>query len=321
MENNINQNYKYLLISPCRNEEKYLSKTIDSVANQSVLPKKWIIVDDGSTDDTPNLLKAYAKKYDFIQIVTKKDRGQRKVGAGVIETFYFGMEHVDINDFDYLCKLDLDLILPEHYFESVVKQMEKNPRYGTYSGKAYYIDKTNGKLISEGCGDESSIGAVKFYRVACFKQIGGFVQNVMWDGIDSHRCRYLGWISKSEDLDEIRFIHLRPMGSSQKNILVGRSRHGRGQYFMGTKLIYLLATVAYRLKNRPYIIGSLAMLYGYLNSWFKRESQFPDKELIKFINQFQWQCLIMGKNKTTEIFNIEREKFWNPNASNQFIDE
>ena len=111
-------------------------------------------------------------------------------------------------------------------------KMEADPRLGTCSGKPYML--LNGKLVSEKCGDENSVGMTKFYRVECFEQIGGFVRQVMWDGIDGHRCRMLGWIAASYDEPDLRFIHLRPMGSSHKGIFTGRIRHGFGQYFMGT---------------------------------------------------------------------------------------
>ena len=86
------------------------------------------------------------------------------------------------------------------------------------------------------CGDENSVGMIKFYRTACFKQIGGFVRELMWDGIDCHRCRMLGWIAVSWDDPDLHFEHLRPMGTSHKNWWTGRVRHGVGQYFMGTGL-------------------------------------------------------------------------------------
>ena len=86
---------------------------------------------------------------------------------------------MDMDQYDYICKLDLDLILPEHYFETLIHRMNSNPRLGNCSGKPYYIDKVTGNLVSEGCGDENAIGASKFYRRECFKQIGGFVRQVM----------------------------------------------------------------------------------------------------------------------------------------------
>jgi len=222
----------YVLISPCRNEARYMRETLNTVIKQSVRPAKWVIVDDGSTDKTAEILYEYSTKYDWIKIIRRADRGHRAVGPGVIDAFYAGYETINPDEFNYLCKLDLDLRLPERYFEILMKKMEANPRIGTCSGKSYIEE--NGNLVSENKGDETSLGMTKFYRVDCFKEIGGFVRAVMWDGIDCHRCRMLGWVACSWDDPELRFVHLRPMGSSQNSIYTGRMRHGFGQYFTGT---------------------------------------------------------------------------------------
>jgi len=300
----------YVLISPCRNEADFMRKTLDSVVNQSIVPKLWVIVDDGSTDDTPAILEEYANKYDFITIVTRDNRGHRSVGPGVIEAFYYGYDQINPEEFDYICKLDLDLIMPPDYFSSLIKKMIDNPRIGNCSGKPYYIDKVTGSLVSEGCGDENAIGASKFYRRQCFEEIGGFIRQVMWDGIDGHKCRQLGWIAISWDDPALRFTHLRPMGSSQKNIVTGRIRHGFGQYFMGTGVIYMLASVTFRLFHPPYFIGGMAMFWGYIKSAITRVPRFQDIELRQFINQYQWACLINGKAKATADLNKRQAIIW-----------
>ncbi|MGA8005854.1 MAG: glycosyltransferase family A protein, partial [Burkholderiales bacterium] len=127
----------YLLISPCRDEAAYMRQTLDTVVAQSVRPAKWVIVDDGSTDDTPRILAEYAKRHDWIEIVTRGDRGRRLVGPGVIDAFYAGYAAVDADDYEFLCKLDLDLRLPPRYFEILMERMHANPRIATCSGKSY----------------------------------------------------------------------------------------------------------------------------------------------------------------------------------------
>lgn len=311
MEMNV-KDRSYLIISPCRNEEQYMRETLDTVVNQTIPPTKWIIVDDGSTDSTPEILKEYSDKFDFIEIITRKNRGHRSVGPGVIEAFYSGYQSIDVDDFSYICKLDLDLNLPLVYFEKLITKMEEEPRLGTYSGKPYFIEKKSGQLIAEVCGDESSVGMTKFYKVDCFKQIGGFVRQVMWDGIDSHRCRYLGWISASDDNEEIRFIHLRAMGSSQKNIITGRVRHGFGQYFMGTSFLYMFASFIYRLNKKPYLIGATANLWGYIKSMLSGVDRLDDPEMIKLMRTFQLNCLKHGKISAIKQINNSRKDFWNP---------
>ena len=313
-------NGKYLIISPCRNEEKFMRETLDTVCQQSILPDKWVIVDDGSTDATPEILKEYAEKYNFISIVSRENRGHRKVGGGVIDAFYSGMSSINIDDYEYLCKLDLDLILPLNYFELIINKMKDNPRIGNASGKPYYVDSKTGELISEGCGDENAIGATKFYRVKCFKQIGGFIREVMWDGIDGHRCRMLGWIAISWDESEIRFTHLRPMGSSQKSILTGRKRHGFGQYFMGSSISYMTVAAVYRMIfYRPFIVGGLAMWWGYVKSALTGTKRLEDPVFRKFLRKYQWDCLIKGKKRATEILINKQESFWVPDKSPTWV--
>ena len=148
------------------------------MAAQSVLPALWVVVDDGSTDETPAILEEYARRLPYLQVVRRTDRGGRAVGPGVIETFYAGLETVRLENFDYLCKLDMDLDLPPGYFELLMQRMESNPRLGTTSGKPWFVHPHNGALVPEICGDEMSVGMTKFYRVDCFKEIGGFVRQV-----------------------------------------------------------------------------------------------------------------------------------------------
>ena len=292
--------HRYVLISPCRDEAVYMRRTLDSVAAQTIPPALWVIVDDGSTDDTPRILAEYAAKLPYIRIIRRDDRGRRAVGPGVIEAFYAGLDTVTLTDFDYLCKLDLDLDLPPRYFEILIQRMEADPRLGTCSGKPYYPHPQTGRLISEGCGDETSVGMTKFYRTACFQQTGGFVRQVMWDGIDNHRCRMLGWKACSWDEPELRFTHLRPMGSSHKGILTGRQRHGFGQYFMGTGPVYMLASALFRALKRPFLLGGLAMVSGYFRAMLSRQPRYDDPEFRSFLRRYQWSCLLRGKHAATK---------------------
>ena len=278
---------------------------------QSVRPALWVIVDDGSSDATPAILAEYAARFDFIRIVRRKDRGRRSVGPGVVDAFYAGLETIDLTRFDYLCKLDLDLELPKRYFELLMQRMEAEPRLGTCSGKPYY-PMSDGRLMSEDCGDETSVGMTKFYRVECFRQVGGFVREVMWDGIDCHRCRMLGWIARSWDDPELRFVHLRPMGSSENGILTGRLRSGRGQYFMGTGFAYITASALYRAMRPPLVIGGLAMWWGYVASLIRRAPRYDELEFRRFLRSYQWDCLLRGKSAATRRLDDRQAARWHP---------
>jgi glycosyltransferase involved in cell wall biosynthesis len=307
-------NQRYVLISPCRDEARYAGRTIESVAAQSLPPDRWIIVDDGSTDDTPRILDDYARKLDFVEIVRRPDRRERSVGPGVVDAFYAGLERADLDGCAFICKLDLDLDLPPTYFETLVKRMEENPRIGTCSGKPYFTDPRTGRLVSEKCGDETSVGMTKFYRVACFRQIGGFVRQVMWDGIDCHRCRMHGWIACSWDDPELRFVHLRPMGSSDRGWWRGRMRHGFGQYFMGTGLGYMTASALYRLARPPVLLGGAAMWWGYVSSLLAGRPRYEDREFRRFLRRYQRDCLFLGKRRATERLDAQMAPAWPGNT-------
>jgi poly-beta-1,6-N-acetyl-D-glucosamine synthase len=301
---------RYVLVSPCRDEAKYMRRTLESVAAQTVPPALWIVVDDGSTDATPAILDEYVRKLPYLKVVRRIDRGQRSVGPGVVEAFYAGLDTINLDDFPFLCKLDLDLDLPPRYFEILLELMRANPRLGTVSGKPWFVHPRSGALVPEGCGDEMSVGMTKFYRVTCFKEIGGFVRQVMWDGIDCHRARMLGWIAESVDLEPTRFVHLRPQGASQNGIWTGRVRAGFGQYFMGTSPLYWLAVSAYRLPHHPALIGSGAMLWGYIRSWLKGLARYNDLEFRRFLRAYQHACLRMGKRAATARVEAERADVW-----------
>jgi glycosyltransferase involved in cell wall biosynthesis len=287
-----------------------MRRTLESVMAQSVPPALWVVVDDGSTDDTPAILESYRSRMSYLRVVRRANRGRRSVGPGVIEAFYAGLETVTLEDFDYVCKLDLDLDLPRRYFELLMERMDANPRLGTTSGKPYVIAPGNRNLVAEVCGDEMSVGMTKFYRVQCFREIGGFVRQVMWDGIDCHRCRMIGWVAESVDDEALRFIHLRPMGSSEKGIWTGRVRWGYGQYFMGTAPVYMLASAIFRLPKHPILVGSVAMLWGYFSSALRGAGRYDDLEFRKFLRSYQYACLRLGKRRASRKFDDEQEAVW-----------
>jgi hypothetical protein len=310
----------YVIVSPARDEVEFARRTLDSVTKQTVPPALWVIVDDGSTDGTSELLAEYAARFPYIQVRKRPNRGGRSVGPGVIEAFYAGLDSVgSLEPFNYLCKLDLDLDLPSRYFETLIERMEAEPRLGTCSGKAYFPGPGNksktwdGELIAEYCGDEMSVGMTKFYRVECFLEIGGFVRQVMWDGIDCHRCRMMGWLARSWDEPPLRFIHLRPMGSSQEGIVTGRKRHGFGQYFMGTSLLYMTSSAVFRATRAPYLIGGVAMWWGYVESMLRRAERLDDDEFRTFLRRYQLECLLLGKNRATKRLDERQKDRWRHN--------
>jgi len=299
----------YLLVSPCRNEAAYMERTLDSMVAQTLRPALWVIVDDGSTDETPAMLADYAAKHDWIRVVQKPDRGHRAVGPGVIEAFYAGLDTVsDISAFMAIGKLDLDLDLPPKYFEILVDRMVADPRIGTCSGKPYI--RRGAGLVSERRSDDMSVGMTKLWRTSCFEAIGGVVREVMWDAIDCHKARQMGWRAVSWDEPDLRFEHLRPMGSSQTSIYAGKRRHGFGQYFMGTDPFYFVATAVFRSLEPPYVLGGLSMLQGYFGAMLRRDRRLEDPELIRFIRTYQRRALRHGRARAMADVEAEREPVW-----------
>lgn len=322
-------NRRYCLITPCRDEARHARTTLDAVMRQTVPPALWVIVDDGSRDETPALLAEAAGRFPTIRVIRREDRGDRKLGAGVIEAFDEGFASIDPDAFDYVCKLDLDLDLPPRYFERLMERMEQDPRLGTASGKPYFLPpgealpgprcafpiRPAGPLRREVCSDENSVGMIKFYRTACFREIGGFVRELMWDGIDGHRCRMLGWKAASWDDPELRFHHLRPMGTSHISWWTGRARHGAGQWFMGTGLLYLLASAAFRLPHPPYVIGSVALLAGWLGAALRGAPRYDLPGFRAELRRFQRDALLLGKARATARAEARGEVAWQARAT------
>lgn len=304
---------RLLIVSPCRDEAQFIERTIESLAQQTVVPTKWLIVDDGSTDETPAILAKAAARHDFIQVIRRDDRGSRSVGPGVIDAFYFGLSHVDLSDYDYLCKLDCDLELESRYFERAMEYFEDDPWLGNLSGKLEL--RVDGRTAKERIGDENAVGAAKLYRIACFEDIGGFVRGVCWDGIDGHMCRMKGWVAASVDDPELTIGHLRQMGSSHKGIWHGRMRWGHGKYFMGSALPYVAAVALYRSAEKPYLIGGLGIFAGYLRSLLTKAERMSDERYLSELRGFEMASLLRGRKRTLQRINARIRSGRAPGAS------
>lgn len=288
----------YVLVSPCKDEAEYIEKTLRSVARQTIQPAQWVIVDDGSTDDGMAIVAKYQSEMPYIKVV-RRDAGARQVGPGVIRAFNAGLAAVDVPH-DFICKFDVDLELPDRYFEVMLARMAADPRLGTCSGKPYYRHPRTGAPVSEGCGDETSVGMIKFYRRACFEAIGGFVTDNGWDMFDGHQARWHGWRAVSWDDPEIRFTHLRPMGSSQKSIWHGRARHGEAQYRIGSHPLFFVAAAANRLRQQPYVTGAAYFVGGYLKAAFGGTPRLGDADFTRFLRRYQLRALRTGKRAAAE---------------------
>lgn len=293
----------YLLISPCRDEADFLQHTIDSVAAQTVPPARWVIVDDGSTDETPEILRRAAERHDFIEVVRRENRGRRAVGPGVIDAFYAGLSTVDIDAFDFVCKLDTDLEFGPRYFARLMEILNDDPVLGNLSGKLFL--RQGDKLVEERLRDDNAMGPTKFYRVQCFKDMGGFVRQVSWDGIDGHLCRLNGWIPGARDEPDLQVIHLRRMGSSEVSFWEGRLRWGRGQYFMGSSLVYVFAVSVYRMFERPFLKSGIGILVGYLRALRAGQERYENPAYRRHLRRYEMESLFLGRRRTQRKYDLK----------------
>ena len=274
-----------VIISPVRDEAKLITKTLDSIVAQTVQPLEWVIVDDGSTDNTAAIVQEYADKYPFIRLVTIKDRGFRKLGGGVIAAFKFGLTNIKVPAYEYIAKLDGDMSFAPQYLEIMFKAFAADPKLAAVSGKVFRPE--NGGFVEEWTIEEHVAGQFKLYRWSAFCDIGGFIEEVLWDGIDVHTARMKGWHTMSFDDPNARLIHHRLMGSSDKNVYRGRLRLGRGIYFMGYHPLYALASAIFRMREKPFVIGGILIMVGYIKAAIQGVERYDNLEFRTYLQKWQ----------------------------------
>jgi poly-beta-1,6-N-acetyl-D-glucosamine synthase len=279
---------RVVVVSPCRDEEATLERTIACMRAQTRPPLLWVIVDDGSSDRTAEILEKAAAEIPWLRGVRRGDRGARSLGGGVIDAFYHGLEHVDV-DYDFIAKMDVDLEFGPRYLETLLNHFERDPRLAAASGKVFR--RENGELVEEFMIDEMVAGQFKFYRRDVFEKIGGFVRAVMWDGIDFHCARMEGYRTASLPDPELRIVHLRLMGSSDRSVYRGRLRWGAGQWYMGSAFPYVLASGLFRVREKPYGIGGLLIVAGYLQAALRRAPRFEREGFRRELRRWQYERL------------------------------
>jgi poly-beta-1,6-N-acetyl-D-glucosamine synthase len=274
----------YIVITPVKNEAKYINLTIDSMIQQSVKPAKWIIVDDGSSDNTAEIVELAAQKYNWISVIKKKSTEARAPGANVVKAFNYGLSIIDM-EYDYIVKLDGDLEFESKYFENLLIKFDLNDRLGIAGG--YCVDKGMGKKKKIDNTPEFHVrGATKMYRKKCFHDIGGLLPKFGWDGIDEIKAMMLGW--ETQSFREIVVKHLRPTGQAT-GLLRYAWRRGDLDYYMGYNPIYLMMSCIKNFSKKPYFLFGFVMFSGYLFSYIKSSEQINDKNFIEFIKKFQKQ--------------------------------
>lgn len=281
MKKQENKKLKFLIITPSCNEDQFLPNLIESIVSQTLLPIEWIIVDDGSTDDSINIIKQASLKYPWIRYIRREKEEKRSPGKSVIEAFYKGFNNRNIESFDVVVKLDADLILPIDYFQKINGEMIDNPDVGICGG----VCTINGAL--EGITNLDHVrGAIKAYRKVCFNQIGGLVSSMGWDTIDEYHARFLGW--KVCVLKDLKVEHRRETNSA---FGFHHAAYKNGQMLYSIRIGFFLMLInCFKWSFRfPYIILSFFLFFGYVFAFLSRKERIVPKELGKFIRLYRYQ--------------------------------
>lgn len=278
---------KYVVVTPVRDEEKHIESTIQSVMRQTLVPVEWIIVDDGSSDKTAEIVKRYAASTPWMRLVQRPNRGSRKSGGGVIEAFYDGYNTLQRRDWEFIVKLDGDLTFSCDYFEKCFRHFEDDPKLGVGGGDIYH--DIDGASKVESNPKFHVRGATKIYRRACWEAIGGLLKAPGWDTIDEVKANMLGW--KSYSFNELHLIHHRLTGTAD-GLFRDRVKHGLACYISGYHPLFLVASCLKRLMQRPYVTGSVAMGYGFLKGYWTHVPRVNDTQLIRYLRTQQLRRLV-----------------------------
>jgi poly-beta-1,6-N-acetyl-D-glucosamine synthase len=282
---------KYVLITPVRDEEEHLESTIQSMVSQTICPAEWIIVNDGSSDRTGEIIDDYSRRYPWIRGVHRENRGFRKSGGGVVEAFNDGLRTLQSVDWDFIVKLDGDLAFSADYFESCFRIFQREPQLGLGGGVICYVDSDGSKTFEVNPTFHVR-GATKIYRRACWEAIGGFWPAPGWDTIDEVKANMLGFTTRS--FPELHLIHHRVTGAADGQ-LGNLIKNGRANYISGYHPLFMLAKCVSRLIQRPFVTGSCALMYGFVTGYTKGIAQVDDPRMIRYLRREQIRKLLGKK--------------------------
>lgn len=277
------QLFQYVLITPARNEEANIEKALSSVVSQTLLPKKWVIVSDGSTDGTDDIVKNYLRVYSWIELVRRPEHRDRQFAAKV-NCFKAGYEKIKELEFDIIGNLDADLSFEPDLFEFFMKKFESLPELGV-SGPPFVEDGTHYDYRFTNI--EHVSGACQLFRRKCFEEIGGYVPikggGIDWVAVTTARMK--GW--KTHTYTEKVVWHHRKIGTGNNNKLAAWFKYGQKDYFLGGHPLWEVFRIFYQMTNSPYVIGGISLLAGYSWAFLRRIERPISPELIHFIRAEQ----------------------------------
>lgn len=274
---------RYYIVIPAHNEEAFISGTLKSLAAQTVLPQQVVVVNDNSTDNTHAIVSDFAVRYPWVSIIEKKSDAIHLPGSKVIQAFQKGYEQLD-GSYDFIVKLDADLILPPNYFETIIRIFQSDSEIGMAGGFAY-IEK-NGDWILENLTDKDHIrGAFKAYRKACFEQIGGLKPAMGWDTVDELLCKFYNWKVVTDANLQVK--HLKPTGANYNKT----ARYKQGAAFYSLRYGFIITSIASLklalLKKKPLLF--IDYMVGFLKAWLGKKPYLVTSEQGRFIRKYRFQ--------------------------------
>ena len=279
MENAVN-NFAYVLITPCRNEARLIEETIKSVVAQTVLPLKWVIVNDGSTDATGEILARYAAKHSWIEVVNRPARKERHFAAKV-EAFNAGQERVKHLSYEIIGNLDADVSLDADHFEFLLSKFNQEERLGV-AGTVFREPSGYNSGTDSFEGQTYVSGQCQIFRRPCFEEIGGYVPSraggIDWMAVTT--ARMIGW--KTRSFREKSFLHHRPLGTAECGPIASAFAYGKKDYILGSHPLWHAFRCVYRMTKQPYVMGGIALFAGYVNGFLSRAERPVSQELIRF---------------------------------------
>jgi len=274
---------KIYIVIPAYNEEAFLPQTLRSLAEQTYLPKKVVVVNDASTDGTLELANSFSKKHTWLKVVSTTSASGHQPGAKIIRAFNEGVAQLD-DDFDILMKLDADILLPKNYLETIVSLFDSNPKIGMAAGFAC-VEK-EGNWVVENLTDTDHIrGALKAYRKECFSAIGGLREAMGWDTLDEVLARYFGWEIRTDV--NLLAKHLKPTGEryhAKSGSLQGKVFYSLRYGLFLTKIAVL--KLAWRKKSTAYFFNAIQ---GYFGAWMTNQPKLLTREQGKFLRNYRWR--------------------------------
>jgi poly-beta-1,6-N-acetyl-D-glucosamine synthase len=279
---------RYVVITPARDEAQHIAETIISVVHQTARPVEWVIVDDGSTDGTGEIIEHFAAQHSWITALHQPNRGVRESASGVMHAFYHGYQFLKATEWDFIVKLDGDVSLKPDYFETCFKEFQQDPKLGIGGGLICHSE--NGTLKVEAGPRFHVRGATKIYSRACWDAIGGLLKVPGWDTVDEVKANMLGW--KTRAFQDLRVLHHRPTGAADgawKNSV----KDGRADYISGYHPLFMFLKCVKRLVQEPYLVGSLGLSYGFIGGYLRGIPQVDDRALIHYVRRQQLRRLML----------------------------